>query len=211
MGRPYVCEDLAGPIVGGLRYAVSWRIFVNPAARWQSTSVNSDIHESDPINPTVQAEGDQLLAEIVTRLIAAYDPLFAYLFGSRARGDAGPESDYDIMIVVPDDASPRRRDSKFAYEVLWGLREAGDILVWTETRFGRSKHLRSSLPGTILREADSCMRPDPAGVDEATGWLRKAALGLRAAGVDLSAEPPLPGWPAAKPKATPALRDDSTY
>ena len=40
---------------------------------------------------------DELLAEIVRRLVDAYDPLRVYLFGSRARGDFGPDSDYDIM------------------------------------------------------------------------------------------------------------------
>jgi hypothetical protein len=95
---------------------------------------------------------DELLAEIVRRLIDAYDPLRVYLFGSRARGDFGPDSDYDIMLVVPDSSSPERRRGRLAYRVLWGLPSAGDILVWTESEFARSSHLRSSLPGTILRE-----------------------------------------------------------
>jgi len=28
------------------------------------------------------------------------------LFGSRARGDAGPDSDWDLCVVVPDDTPP---------------------------------------------------------------------------------------------------------
>jgi uncharacterized protein len=34
-----------------------------------------------------------------------------YLFGSKARGEAGPDSDYDLMVIVPDDAPPERRGS----------------------------------------------------------------------------------------------------
>ena len=34
------------------------------------------------------------------RLVAEYQPERIYLFGSKARGDAGPDSDYDIMLVV---------------------------------------------------------------------------------------------------------------
>ncbi|MGH6944793.1 MAG: HEPN domain-containing protein, partial [Geminicoccaceae bacterium] len=34
--------------------------------------------------------------------MAKADPLAIYLFGSRARGDAHADSDYDLMIVVPD-------------------------------------------------------------------------------------------------------------
>ncbi|MBU2604016.1 MAG: nucleotidyltransferase domain-containing protein [Actinobacteria bacterium] len=109
-------------------------------------------HVSASDNQAGVLDRDELLAEIVRRLVDAYDPTRIYLFGSRARGDAGPDSDYDIMVVVPDSASPPRRRSRLAYQVLWGLREAGDILVWTEGQFEGTKHLRSSLPGTVLRE-----------------------------------------------------------
>ncbi len=70
-------------------------------------------------NP-VAAREDRVLEEIVGRLVAAYKPLQVYLFGSKARGDAGPDSDYDLLLVVPDDASPERRCSRLAYEVLHG-------------------------------------------------------------------------------------------
>lgn len=103
-------------------------------------------------NPAGILQRDELLAEIVRRLVEAYEPSRIYLFGSRARGDAGPDSDYDIMVIVPDSALPPRRRSRLAYQVLWGLREAGDVLVWTESQFARTRHLRSSLPGTVLRE-----------------------------------------------------------
>ncbi|PYO54511.1 MAG: hypothetical protein DMD83_22120, partial [Candidatus Rokuibacteriota bacterium] len=46
---------------------------------------------------------DRTLVEIVRRLVEAYRPDRIYLFGSRARGTAGAESDYDLLVVVPDD------------------------------------------------------------------------------------------------------------
>jgi len=63
---------------------------------------------------------DRALAEVVRRLVEAYVPERVYLFGSKARGDAGPDSDYDLMVIVPDDAPAERRRSRLAYEVLWG-------------------------------------------------------------------------------------------
>ncbi len=48
--------------------------------------------------------GDPNLADVVRRLVNAYRPERFYPFGSVARGDAGPDSDYDILVVVPDDA-----------------------------------------------------------------------------------------------------------
>lgn len=95
---------------------------------------------------------DARLAEAVRRLIEAYAPEKVYLFGSAARGDAGPDSDYDLLLVVPDDASPERKRSRLAYERLWGTGTAADVLVWTRSSFDRRLHLPASLPATIVRE-----------------------------------------------------------
>jgi predicted nucleotidyltransferase len=96
---------------------------------------------------------DPKLAEIVRRLVEAYEPLRIYLlFGSHARGDAGPDSDYDLLLVVPDDAPPARTSSRLAYEVLWGTGAAADVLVWTRSRFESRLHLPATLPATVVRE-----------------------------------------------------------
>jgi predicted nucleotidyltransferase len=98
------------------------------------------------------AANDQVLAEAVRRLVEAYQPERVYLFGSVARGDAGPDSDYDLLVVVPDDASPERRRSRLAYEVLRGTGTAADVLVCTNSYFEDRRLLKASLPGTVLRE-----------------------------------------------------------
>jgi predicted nucleotidyltransferase len=95
---------------------------------------------------------DPVLEEIVRRLVVAYSPEEIYLFGSRARGQTGPHSDYDILVVVPDEAPPELRESARAYDALWGLKVATDVLVWTRTAFDERLHLRASLPSTVLRE-----------------------------------------------------------
>lgn len=92
------------------------------------------------------------LAEIVRRLVGAYQPQRIYLFGSVARGEAGPDSDYDLLVVVPDDASPERKGSRLAYEVMRGTGVAADVLVCTRSYFEARRHLKASLPGTVLRE-----------------------------------------------------------
>jgi predicted nucleotidyltransferase len=98
------------------------------------------------------ANRDPVLAEAVRRLVAAYHPERIYLFGSKARGDAGPDSDYDLMLIVPDDAPPERRRSRLAYDVLWGTGAAVDVLVWTRREFDGRLHLKASLPATVVRE-----------------------------------------------------------
>lgn len=95
---------------------------------------------------------DSTLAEIVRRLVTAYQPEQIYLFGSKARGNAGPDSDYDLLVVVPDSAPPERKRSTLAYKVLWGTRAAADVLVCSRSYFDTRVHLKASLPGTVLRE-----------------------------------------------------------
>ena len=92
------------------------------------------------------------LDDIVERLKHAYDPERIYLFGSRARGDEGPDSDFDFLVVVPDDASRERRGSRLAYQALRGTGVAADVLVWTRAYFDSRRHLKASLSSTVESE-----------------------------------------------------------
>lgn len=49
---------------------------------------------------------DPNLQTLLDRIVDAYDPERVYLFGSRATGTAHADSDYDLLVVVPDD-TPR--------------------------------------------------------------------------------------------------------
>ncbi len=99
-------------------------------------------------------ERDPVLAEILRRLVAAYQPERVYLFGSKARGDEGPDSDYDLMVVVPDSAPQERRRSRLAYQVLWGTGTAADVLVSTRESFDSRLGVKASLPATVVREGE---------------------------------------------------------
>jgi predicted nucleotidyltransferase len=97
-------------------------------------------------------DSDPILAEIVRRLVAAYQPEQVFLFGSRARGEIGHDSDYDLLLVVPDDAPYDRRRSRLAYQVLRGTRVATDVLVWTRSGFDARLGVPASLPAIVHRE-----------------------------------------------------------
>ena len=95
---------------------------------------------------------DPVLAEIVRRLVEAFQPERIYLFGSRARGDAGPDSDYDLLMIVPEsDLAPHRRDV-LAFRALCGVGAAKDVVVYTHEEFESRSRAASSLPATVLRE-----------------------------------------------------------
>ena len=42
------------------------------------------------------------LDELVRRIVEAVHPLKIILFGSAARGEMGPDSDVDLMVVMPE-------------------------------------------------------------------------------------------------------------
>ena len=67
------------------------------------------VREKNRGKPCVAPEQDRVLNEVLRRVVAAYEPDRVYLFGSRARGEQGRDSDYDLMVVVPE--SPHRGDA----------------------------------------------------------------------------------------------------
>ncbi len=97
-------------------------------------------------------EKDTTLAEVIRRLVEAYRPERIYLFGSKARGDAGTDSDYDLLVIVPDDAPPEQHKSRLAYKALRGTGTAADIIVWSRSKFEKRSHVVTSLPATVIRE-----------------------------------------------------------
>lgn len=56
-------------------------------------------------NIGIYASQDEALQGLVARLVAALDPQAIWLFGSRARGDHRPDSDYDLMVVAKANGS----------------------------------------------------------------------------------------------------------
>ena len=72
-----------------------------------------------------------LLDDVVRRIVESVQPLKIIVFGSAARGDMGPDSDLDILIVMPE-GSHRRQTALLAYRALRGLGIPKDVVVVTE-------------------------------------------------------------------------------
>ena len=70
---------------------------------------------------------ENVLEEIVHKLVEAVDPDRIILFGSRARGDSRPDSDVDLLIVKDSDQPTHRRTIP-AYRALTGLGVPKDII-----------------------------------------------------------------------------------
>ncbi len=90
-------------------------------------------------------ESVQLAAE---RLHAARPEATIILFGSRARGDARPDSDVDFMVVQPEIVS-RREEMTILGNLLRPLRLPADVLVASRRTFEKW----AAVPGTIYHAA----------------------------------------------------------
>ena len=90
---------------------------------------------------------ETLLTEITRRIVAVSDPQQIILFGSQARGDAGPDSDLDLLVIKDEVASPRR--SRAHLSRFGRLKHAGGC------RRSRSDYVRRhrDLIGTVVRPA----------------------------------------------------------
>lgn len=95
---------------------------------------------------------ESFLADLIGRLVPIYHPIKIYLFGSRAKGNARQDSDYDVLILVNDDVPKELKEAREAYTALWGIKVPVDIVVWTKSDFENSGAVPNSLPAKVLRE-----------------------------------------------------------
>jgi predicted nucleotidyltransferase len=88
------------------------------------------------------------IRQMVRRIVSQFHPEKIILFGSHARGDAGPDSDVDLLIVMPYLGSRREKQVEIRL-ALQGIRIPKDIVVTAPEEF----LWRKEVPGTIERPA----------------------------------------------------------
>ena len=88
------------------------------------------------------------LAEAVERITRQFNPLRIILFGSWARGDARPDSDLDLLVVLPQIENKRRATVEIL-RALNGLPVSKDVVVTTPEEIAR----RGDVVGHVLRPA----------------------------------------------------------
>jgi hypothetical protein len=86
----------------------------------------SKIREAPPLHP-VDRRGRSIdlrpVRPLLDQIVSRWHPRQVWLFGSRARGDARPESDWDLLVVVPDETP----DSEFDPLIGWQFRKSSGV------------------------------------------------------------------------------------
>jgi predicted nucleotidyltransferase len=91
---------------------------------------------------------ERIIEQMVLRIVERFDPERIILFGSAARGDAGPDSDVDLLVVMPVEGSRREKAVEIGVAVN-DIPVPKDIVVTTPEDF----EWRKKIAGTIERPA----------------------------------------------------------
>lgn len=94
---------------------------------------------------------DNQIREMVDRIAAQFHPQSIILFGSHARGDAGPDSDVDLLVIMPVTGSRREAAVKLRI-ALHDIPLSKDIIVTTPDAFVWRKEVVGTLECTAARE-----------------------------------------------------------
>ena len=71
--------------------------------------------------------------ELLDAVVTFFRPLRVILFGSAARGDAGPDSDIDLLVLVDDDTPPERLTLAAGYQSRRSFHRATDVIPCRES------------------------------------------------------------------------------
>ena len=85
------------------------------------------------------AERDPVLRAITQTIVERFAPERIVLFGSRARGDHHPESDYDLIVVLETELGRRERSRPIADAVRGAAVGGVDVIAYTPAEFERSR------------------------------------------------------------------------
>ena len=93
----------------------------------------------------------KVVESLVQKIVEAVHPLRIILFGSSARDKANPESDIDVLVVMPEGVHCRRT-AQLLYRQIRGLGVPFDILVTTPGALEKHKDNIGLIYRTILKE-----------------------------------------------------------
>jgi len=121
---------------------------------------------------------DRTVAAMAHRIARGFRPEKVILFGSRATGKAGADSDVDLLVVMPLTASKATHELEIR-AALRGYRTPKDVIVTTP----RSVRVASGRPGHdracgCAQRARAPMRNADRAAEVAAEWMARAANDL---------------------------------
>ncbi|MCL4504554.1 MAG: nucleotidyltransferase domain-containing protein [Chloroflexi bacterium] len=93
----------------------------------------------------------QVIDRLVKAVVSSVQPLRIIVFGSAARGEMGPHSDLDLLVVMPT-GTHRRKTAQRLYRQMGGMGVPFDLVVATPEDLELHRDNPGLIYQTILRE-----------------------------------------------------------
>lgn len=90
------------------------------------------------------------LAILLARIRKEYDPVDVVLYGSQARGEATAQSDWDLKVIVPDDAPERLFSPMLGWRVQEGSGVYADVTCTRLSDFRADLNVANSAASHIV-------------------------------------------------------------
>jgi len=100
----------------------------------------------------VERVDEELIEEIIERILKVITPEKIVLFGSYAYGNPTAESDLDLLVVIKESKLPRYKRSVPIYQALAGILIPKDILVYTEEEVEDWGEVPQAFITTVIRK-----------------------------------------------------------
>lgn len=100
---------------------------------------------------------EEALQEIVRRVVEVAQPERIILFGSAARGEMGPHSDVDLLVIKSGEFDPSRLTGD-VYVNLHGVGQAVDVILVTPAQVERYGNAHGLIIAPALREGKEVHR-----------------------------------------------------
>lgn len=95
---------------------------------------------------------DLVPAELLEPVIAYFNPRRIILFGSVARGQAGPDSDIDLMVIVDDDTPDEKVTLMAGFQARRSYHRPADVIPIRQSTFQSKALIANTLSRSAVEE-----------------------------------------------------------
>ena len=103
----------------------------------------------------IDKTNDPVIQDILKAILESVDPEQVILFGSAARGELGPDSDVDLIVVEKESSfqgGSRWAESSKIRRALWGIAVPIDVLLFTPEGVEKWKDSTNHVIARSMRE-----------------------------------------------------------
>jgi uncharacterized protein len=92
------------------------------------------------------------IQRLLDRIISRWHPRQVWLFGSRARGDSTPDSDWDLFVVIDDTADETELDPGIGRRLRRACGVRADVIPWRAGEFTEFRMTPNTLAYSVAHE-----------------------------------------------------------